>query len=113
MKKMNKMFRSALISAVAAMSFTTVAFASVDQTGTISQIIVEGSNIVSVWLNGTYPASECSGGRWTIQNNDPLFNQKVATLLAAASAGKTVLLRSTGTCGQWNSNMIYLVGVTY
>lgn len=90
--------------------------ADVDETGQITKIIVEGSNIVSVWLSGTDATTECaSGGRWTVSSSDLLFREKVSALLAAASSGKNVHLHQTTSwgCGAWNSNKIYYVDVSY
>jgi len=110
-----KTLRSALLATVTTVFFATSSFASVNQAGTITQIAPEASNVVSVWLTGTTPTSECpsAGGRWTIQKDDPLFDIKIAVLMTAATRGKAVTLASTGTCGQWNSNVIYLVIATY
>src|SRR5712691_198800 len=106
-----KTVRKVFWAAVATTCVATTSLASVDQTGTITTIVPEGSNVVSVWLNGTPQTGECpsAGGRWTMQQDDPLFKTKMAVLLTAASMGKTVTLRSTGTCGLWNSFVIYLV----
>jgi len=105
-----------LLQIVVVVLLTSNSYADVDETGTITRIIVEGSSIVSVWLSGIDITSECSGGtRWTIQNSDPMFKEKVSALLSAAAAGNTVHLfhlTSFG-CGNWDSNKIYYVDVTY
>ena len=107
-----KYFMGCLVAVLAA----TVS-ADVDESGKITKIIVEGNSHVSVWLDGVDVTTECvGGGRWTLNSsNDLLFKEKVSTLLAAASAGKNVLLRhiSSWGCGAWNSNTIYLIQVTY
>jgi len=94
----------------------SIAFADVDETGKITQIIVEGDSIVSVFLSGTDVVSECTGGaRWTVDSSDSLFKEKVSILLTAASAGKTVHLHHLygWGCGGWDSNKIYYVDVQY
>ena len=97
--------------------FSQYVFASVDETGKIIRLIVEGNAIVSVWLNGTDVNTECSGGsRWTLQNsNDGLFKEKLAMLLAAAASGEAVHLHhlTAWGCGNWNSNRIYYVDVVF
>jgi hypothetical protein len=103
------------LAATVTLLYAMPSHAYVDQTGTITLNIPEGSNIVSVWLTGTTPTNECpsAGGRWTLQSDDALFKTKMAVLLTAASTGRPVTLRSTGTCGQWDSNVIYLIIATY
>jgi hypothetical protein len=93
-------------------ALTQLASAAVDESGLVANIIVE-ANYASIWLNGADPTTECvgAGGRWTINNTDVTFKEKLAMLMAAATAGKTVSLRSTGTCGNWGSNIIYYVNV--
>jgi len=99
------------------LGISKVALADADETGKITNIIVEGNSIVSVWLDGADVSTECTGGgRWTISNtNDSLFKEKVSTLLAAASTGKTVHLHHLAGwgCGAWESNKIYYVHVSY
>ena len=109
---MNKYFMGCLVAVM-----TSTVSADVDESGKITRIIVEGNNHISVWLDGVDVTTECvGGGRWTLNSSkDSLFKEKASTLLAAASAGKTVLLRhiSSWGCGTWNSNTIYLIQVTY
>ena len=48
------------------------------ETGKIKNIIVEGSNIISIWLKGgdDFTADCIGGGRWTIAASDGLFKEK-------------------------------------
>lgn len=106
---MKKVFLSAFLF----FSLMQLASAAVDESGQVANIIVE-ANYASVFLNGTDANSECSGGsRWTINTADVTFKEKLAMLIAAATAGKTVYLHSTGVCGNWASNTIYYVSVAY
>lgn len=105
--------KNVFLSACLFFSITQLASAAVNESGLVTNIIVE-ANIASIFVSGADAVSECAGGgRWTILNTDVTFKEKLATLLAAASAGKTVYLHSTGTCGNWNSNIIYYVNVSY
>lgn len=90
----------------------SLAHAHVTETGKITQIITEGSNNVSVWLDGTDDTSLCSGGsRWTVDDTDPLFKEKYSLLLVAVATGRTIKLEHLDTmaCGNWSSNKIYFV----
>ena len=85
--------------------------ASVQESGKVSRIILEGAaNIVSVWIDGTDDKSECSGGdRWVLLESDSLFKEKYSALLMAFASGKEVILHSTGSCPVFNGNGIYYV----
>jgi hypothetical protein len=108
--KILKILRNALLAAIIPTFFATTAFASTTHTGNVYLIGPGGANgiVVSIFLNTPAPAGECAagGGRWTIQTDDPLYKTKMATLLTAASTGKSVTLVSTGTCGAWGSYII-------
>jgi choline kinase len=81
----------------------------VTESGVITHFIIEG-NIVSIWLSGSDKTNECSGGsRWTLVKTDSLFEEKFSTVLAAAASKNNITIRSTGTCGTWNSNRIYYI----
>jgi len=111
---MNIIIKKMIVLALFLASFN--AYSAVNETGTITRIIVEGNTMVSVWLSGVDDSTECaSGSRWTIASSDLLFKEKVSTLLAAASSGKQVHLHhlTAWGCGNWDSNKIYYVDVTY
>jgi hypothetical protein len=95
----------------------SVASADYTETGKITQIMVEGDNRVSIYLDGADNTSECSGGgRWTLElGADPLFESKYSAILAAASAGQTVTFKyvSSRGCGIFNGSRIYALGVKY
>jgi hypothetical protein len=84
--------------------------------GKVTRIIVE-QNFASIWLSGSDNNNECeqAAGRWTVTNDDPLFKEKYATILAAATSGKVIKLRhlTSNACGVWGSNKIYFVEVNY
>ncbi|WNO07977.1 hypothetical protein [Teredinibacter sp. KSP-S5-2] len=83
--------------------------ASVQESGKVSRIILEG-NVVSVWVDGVDNTSECSGGdRWVLLESDTLFKEKYSALLMAFASGKDVVLLSTGSCPVMNANGIYYI----
>lgn len=87
-------------------------YAHVTERGKITQVITEGSHVVSVILDGVDDTSLCAGGyRWTLTDADPRFKDKYALLLVALSTGKEIMLEhlDTSACGPWNSNTIYFV----
>lgn len=91
--------------------FSSALNAAVIETGTINNIIIE-QTMVSFWVSGQDEVSECSGGaRWTLNESDDLFKEKFSVLLAASTAGKTISVRSTGTCGNWDSNKVYYINL--
>jgi len=97
--------------------FSGVAVADGTETGKVKNIIVEGANIISIWLEGEgdFTVDCTGGGRWTIAASDGLFKEKYAAILAAASAGKTITLfhlKAYG-CGNWDSNKVYWVNTVY
>lgn len=102
---------------VALCLLSSQASADVLRTGKITRLVVE-RDVVSVWLANDAPASECqSDGRWVVSNNadEKTFKEKVATILAAASAGKEVGLgfRSADGCGDFGAKRIYYVDLRY
>ena len=86
-------------------------------TGKIARIVTEGTNFISVWLDGDGDNSVCAGGaRWTIQvAGDELHEEKYSLLLAAATTGRTVKLMHLFNqgCGNWNTHRIYYVDVLF
>ena len=90
--------------------------ADVSETGRVTTIIVEGSNLISINLSGVDATSECSGGsRWTISRTDDLFKEKYAAILSAAATGQEVtLVHVSGFgCGDFASNRVYYVQTNY
>ena len=86
------------------------------ETGKVTNIIVEGTNIISITLDGTDHTTDCAGGgRWTISSSDALFKEKYSAILAAASSGKTITLFHLGGwgCGNWDSNKVYYVNTIF
>ena len=92
------------------------ASADVYETGFITQLQMEGQDLVVVWLDGPNDSSECSlGERWTVsKSSDAAFDEKLSFLLAAKAAHQQVKLRhlTSWGCGTWNSNKIYSIQLT-
>ena len=83
-----------------------VAWANSEETGHITRLLVEGSSTiyVSVWIDGTDNTSECSGGaRWTIQDDQNGFREKLSMLMLAYAKNEQVRLyyASSSGCGSW------------
>lgn len=92
------------------------AHADATETGRVTTIIVEGSDLISINLSGADVTTECSGGaRWTINRSDDLFKEKYAAILSAAATGQEITLvhLSGSGCGDFSSNKIYYVQMNY
>lgn len=107
----------ALTTGLSAVLIAGLAQANSSETGRVTTIIVEGTDLISINLSGMDATSECSGGgRWTInRTTDPLFKEKYAAILAAAASGQEITLvhLSSSGCGDWTSNKIYYVQTNY
>ena len=109
------MFKEYLITLIFICTSSMV-FADANETGKITRLITEGHTTVSVWLDGEDDNSDCPGGsRWTITSDDLLMKEKYSMLLSAATTGKIVHLHGLASwgCGNWDSNKIHYVDITY
>ena len=98
------------------LSISTLAWSHAYETGRITRIIAEGSNVVSVFLDGSDNTSYCSKGwRWTLYTTDAMFESKYSLLLAMAAQNKPIKLmhHSTSSCGGWESNRIYYIDADF
>ena len=92
---------------------SNMAWAISAETGKITSLSIGEGGYVSVYLDGTDDNSQCSGGaRWTLYKNDPMFEGKYSTLLAAYISGKTIGLRHlSSTCGMYSGNIIEMISI--
>jgi hypothetical protein len=108
------MFRKILIMAFILIPLKS--YADAYEEGKITQLQVEGANLILVWLDGPNDSTDCSASSyWTVHSSDTNYKEKLAMLMSAQATQKQVKLRHLAGWGggNWDSNKIYSVRINF